>query len=512
MAGLPSSSPPPWCAPRPGTAAPTAALAAASLLLATGCNALWGLDDLRFRRTSGGAAAGGQAGSGGGGGAAGASTGGGGLGGGVAAGEHMWSKRFGDAAAQLGWAVGVDGAGSVVVAGDMEGATDFGGGALASAGANDVFVAKLDKNGGHLWSKRFGDGSDQWARAVAADGPGNVVLAGQFMGSIDFGAGQMNAVKDRDIYVAKLAPDGSALWSKRFGGSENDFAYDVAIGAGGAIGIAGTSDGDVDLGGQVLPKAGDNDVLVIKLDPDGKVLWGRRFGDAKEQKAFRLAIDVAGSLVVTGYLMGAADFGGGWRTSAGGNDAFVVKLTADGDHVWSQRFGDAADQIGCGVAVDAPGNVYLVGDFQGTIDLGGGPLTSAGDADVFVAKLNPGGEHLWSMRAGGPAAQHAARVAVGADGSAVVTGCFGGRLEVAGHKIESAGDVDGFLLRLGPDGSLLGLVGFGDSAAQEGNGLALDANNGDLLLAGDFAGSVDLGGGPLTSAGATDVLLARLRP
>ncbi len=114
-------------------------------------------------------------------------------------------EALGDAAEQSGVSVAAAG-GFTLVAGDFEGTLDAGGGPLASAGARDVFVAKLDLAGEHVWSKRFGDGASQTLGSVAVDRDGNVVLTGAFAGTLDLGAGPLTSVDALDIFVAKLAP------------------------------------------------------------------------------------------------------------------------------------------------------------------------------------------------------------------------------------------------------------------------------------------------------------------
>ncbi|MBI4702640.1 MAG: hypothetical protein HY744_16080, partial [Deltaproteobacteria bacterium] len=123
-----------------------------------------------------------------------------------AAGGHLWSKRFGDESYQYGWAVAVDGAGNVFLASGFDGTVDFGGGPLVSAGNWDVFVAKLDQDGKHLWSKHFGDAESQWAYGVAVDTAGSVLVTGEFYGTVDFGGGPLASAGNDDIFVAKLEP------------------------------------------------------------------------------------------------------------------------------------------------------------------------------------------------------------------------------------------------------------------------------------------------------------------
>ena len=83
--------------------------------------------------------------------------------------EHSWSALFGDEEEQVGISAAIDPSGNTIVAGSFWGTVDFGGGALTSAGAQDIFVAKFDPDGLHLWSKRFGDGTGQEYAFVAVD-------------------------------------------------------------------------------------------------------------------------------------------------------------------------------------------------------------------------------------------------------------------------------------------------------------------------------------------------------
>jgi hypothetical protein len=101
----------------------------------------------------------------------------------------------------------VDVAGNVLLAGGIDGLVDFGGGQLAGFGAQDVFIAKFDASGGDIWAKRFGDAQDhQLAFGVAADPSANVLVTGEFLGTIDFGAGPVTSAGAWDLFLAKFAP------------------------------------------------------------------------------------------------------------------------------------------------------------------------------------------------------------------------------------------------------------------------------------------------------------------
>jgi len=423
--------------------------------------------------------------------------------------KHLWSKRFGDGTTQAAGAVSVDASGNVIVTGNFNGAVDFGGGALLSAGNNDIFVAKLGSDGSHLWSKRFGDGDIQEAHAVAVDASGNVIVAGNFYGTVDLGGGALTSAGSDDIYVAKLGPDGAHLWSKRFGDRSSQSARSVAIDASGNVIVTGDFYGVTDFGGGALTSTG-GDVYVAKFGSDGTHLWSKRFGDGDYQLANAVALDASGSVIVTGVLNGSVDFGGGVLSSAGHSDIFIAKFGSDGTHLWSKRFGDGDYQGAYAAAVDASGNVIVTGYFYGTVDFGGGALTTAGGAvGVFIAKFGSDGAHLWSKSfSDGSYYMAPHSVAVDASGGVIITGYLYGTVDFGGGALASAGESDIFVAKFGFDGSHLWSKCFGDDATQYGEAVAVDASE-NVIIAGSFLGTVCFGGSALTSAGESDIFVAK---
>jgi hypothetical protein len=162
------------------------------------------------------------------------------------------------------------------------------------------------------------------------------------------------------------------------------------VDASGNVLVTGYFAGTMDLGGGPLTSAGNQDLFVAKLDPSGAHVWSKHFGDTGIQQGQSIAVDASGNVLVTGHFAGTMDLGGGPLTSTVGSlDLFVAKLDPSGAHVWSKRFGDASDQVGQGIAADSAGNVLVTGFFNGAMDFGFGVITSAGGNDIFVAKLTP---------------------------------------------------------------------------------------------------------------------------
>ena len=118
--------------------------------------------------------------------------------------------------------------------------------------------------------------------------------------------------------------------------------------------------------------------------------------------------------------------------------------------LWSKRFGDASSQVGNSVATDASGNVIVTGSFQGTVNFGGDTLTSAGSDDIFVAKFDAAGVHQWSQRFGDATSQVGQSVATDASGNVIVTGSIQGTVNFGSGTLTSAGTTDIFVAKFGP--------------------------------------------------------------
>jgi hypothetical protein len=163
------------------------------------------------------------------------------------------------------------------------------------------------------------------------------------------------------------------------------------------------------------------------------------------------------------------------------------------------RFGIDDRKFLADVAVDGCSNILLAGSFKSPIDFGGGPLTSAGNEDIFVAKLGSSGAHVYSKRFGDAGRQQLRAVGTNAAGDAYLTGAFEGTLELGGAPLQRGPEFQSgvYLTRLGPTGKHEFSRAFFDTApGTYPTALAVDAE-GNVAIAGTLAKSIDLGGGPL---------------
>jgi hypothetical protein len=373
---------------------------------------------------------------------------------GAQAGEHVWSKAFGGAVQSFG-SLSVDAIGHVTAIGTFSGSVDFGDGPQ-DGGLNSTFVVQYGTDGAFRWVRTFAGGI-QSAEGVAVDSNGGVFVTGSFLGTTDFGAGPVSAKPgDTDMFLVKLsAEDGTHIWSKVFGDGSGQNARRVIVDpADGNIVVAGIFSGTIDFGnGALVNDQPGQDVFLVKLtSPDASPVWSRQLHGDNSQSVQTVTLDNSGNIILVGSFFGTADLGEGMSTtSAGGADIYVTKFKlVDGEHLWSRRFGQEGDQSVRGVAVDGMDNVVLTGPLSDDTDFGGGPLAAAG-LDVYAVKLDAAvGKHIWSKRFGDGADQSGLSVVADGSGNTFLAGFFKGSIDFGCGKLTSAGDMDAFAVELSP--------------------------------------------------------------
>ena len=314
-----------------------------------------------------------------------------------------------------------------------------------------------------------------------------------------------------------------------FGGTSGDVGYSIEVDSSGNVYTTGYFNGTVDFdpgaGTSNLTSAGGADAFVSKLDSSGNFVWAKGFGGTSGDYGNSIAVDSSGNVYTTGYFPGTVDFDPGAGTSnltsAGGADAFVSKLDSSGNFVWAKSFGGALNDVGYSIAVDSSGNVYTTGYLQGTGDFDPGAgtsnLTSAGDADAFVSKLDSSGNFVWAKSFGGTSGDYPNSIAVDSSGNVYTTGSIAGTVDFdpgAGtFNLTSAGGADAFVSKLDSSGNFVWAKRFGGTLSDYGQSIEVDSS-GNVYTTGYFNGTVDFDPGAgtsnLTSAGTNDVFVSKL--
>jgi VCBS repeat-containing protein len=341
--------------------------------------------------------------------------------------ELAWSTYLGGNSYDYGYAIAVDGADGVYVSGETDsvGWTSSGFDTSYNGGAYDGFLIKLASSGQHIWSTYLGGGSWDGAVGIAVDDAGGVYVTGETE-SAGWTSGGFDTSQNgnRDAYVAKLTADGQHVWSTYLGGESWDEPFRIAVGGDEGVYVAGwTGSGGWTSGGfDTSYNGGTYDAFVAKLTPQGQHAWSTYLGGDQLDRARDIAIDSAGGVYVSGETHSAGWTSGGFDTGYDGNiDAFVAKLTAEGQHAWSTYLGGGAWDESFAIAVDDSGWVYVAGNTSSPGWTSGGFDTGYnGNNDAFMVKLSAAGQHAWSTYLGGNAGDYVWAVDVA--GGLYVTG------------------------------------------------------------------------------------------
>jgi hypothetical protein len=410
--------------------------------------------------------------------------------------------------------VAVDSLGEIAIAGYMQGSVDMGTGLMTSAGGNDIFIAKYTAGGVPLWSRRVGASQDDRAQGIAVDGSGNVYVIGTFQGTVDFGGGAVSSPATYvNSFLVKYSPLGAHLWSKRLSSTGMDEGLAVAVDGSGNVTAAGVLYQTSNFGGSSLATAGGSDVWVARFSSAGAHVWSRRAGGTGDDWVYAVAVDGSGNASITGYSAAAADFGGGLLNGFGAKDIIVAQYSSTGGHVWSRRVGGSGNDVGRDIAVDGSGNVVVTGNFaSSSVNFGSGALSNAGGADIFLVKYSSQGASLWSRQFGSSLSlsEGANSVATDAAGNVMLTGSVAAPIDFGGGVLTGDNYYDIYVAKFDGAGAHAWSKRTGEGS---GTGIAADGS-GNVVVTGTFTGvtPVNFGGSDLQSPGATDTFLVKFGP
>ena len=423
------------------------------------------------------------------------------------------AKDPGGASGAAQWATGLGGLGidsprgiiatgdDVFVVGQFEGDCTFGAlGAKHSNGGADAFVTRLDPAGTPTWVQTFGGARDDVARGVAVHGD-TVVVVGNFLDELKLGEFDHKSAGSDDLFVAAFDRKGVPQWLWTSGGINSDGANAVVATPDGGWIVGGSFRDTAKIGDAVLTSKGGTDALMIKLAATGEVEWVKQFGGFYDDTILHLAIDAQGSIYVQGEFRDVADWGGKPLKAGGGSDFDVVlaKYDANGDHLWSQRFGNAFNDVAGGVAVDRAGFVTMAGSFDKSISFGpGDEHASLGESDIFVARFTTDGKVVWANTYGAEREDIGFDIAVDPAGNTVTTGWFQGAVDFGAGALASKGNKDVFALKLDPAGKVVWAQSWGDHDHDQGRAIAVD-DKGAAYVTGIYRFSLAIGPAKLDS-------------
>ncbi len=297
-------------------------------------------------------------------------------------------------------------------------------------------ILQAQGNIGFSWVHSWGGTGADIGNSVAVDSTGSAYVAGS---TTSFGAG------GQDVLLAKYDGAGNSIWTRTWGGSGDDFAYGVLVDDNNNVYVVGGTDSF---------GAGWYDVLILKFDSSGDLLWARTWGGGSFDVGYDLSFDQSGNLVIAA------------ESYSFGNCTVLLKMSTDGAVLSANTWkGPATYDSAYSITVDANGNTILTGI---SWDYSANPEHNT----ILVLKYDSQGNLLWNRNWSGPGEDETG-------GRKTVRTDAQGNIYIAGRTCIAPGscDFDALLLKIDPNGNLLGAQKWGGTGDDTANALWLDSNN-----------------------------------
>lgn len=349
-------------------------------------------------------------------------------------GAVQWAVKAGGPGMDIGYDIACDNSGNSYITGYYTGTATFGSYNLTSISGIDIFIAKYNSSGDCIWAKSEGGDFSEKGKKIAVDNSGNIYIGGEFANEMTIGTTTLiGSIANIDIFMAKYTSSGGFLWAVSGGGNTNDNCTGIAVDASGNVYLNCFIRGTVHFSyNTFFPNTLDDNCVYVKYSSSGSFVWGYKesfsdisastgisvdansncytlctngikkhdtFGGIVWEKQFitnniisarGLRTDIFGNSYICGYLKGTTNFP---PYSISNNNAdldiFVAKYDTDGNIEWVISTGSSGDDRAFDITSDLLGNVFITGDYSGTVNFGSITLNSLGIKDAFAAKINP---------------------------------------------------------------------------------------------------------------------------
>jgi hypothetical protein len=409
-----------------------------------------------------------------------------------------------------------DQAGNIYYAGALRGYLEFETNFISDTGLQRLlFVAKFDSAGHFVWIRTADGPFNETLMNLGVDAAGDAYLFGNYRESITFGALTLSAAgPDENAFAAKLSADGNWLWAVQPEAAAGAYGFRSAVDAAGNQLISGTFRGPIQIGTnhlQSLP--GQTSFYFAKLDHDGHVAWAAKSsmpGDYVYLGIQDVKADGAGGFYLSGIFTDHISLGG-LQLSAGSNQwsGFLARLDGDGGGVWAKTLASGVD---LGVADD--GGLYVLGAFNGVLDLGGAVLTGSNfrwTPDRYVARLRPDGTAVWGRKLPLIFYYSYSGLAVDSAGSVYMASPGSGNIMVGETTFSSWNDYSSLMIKYNAEGQRV----WSKQITGQGGPVVYSFGRdglGNVIFSGGFNYSVNLGPTNFSGSGGFNPFFVSMRP
>ncbi|MEZ5040924.1 MAG: T9SS type A sorting domain-containing protein [Saprospiraceae bacterium] len=402
-------------------------------------------------------------------------------------------------------------ANEVVIGGIYDAPFNWNGVELPTVGQDDLFLACKDSL--NQWKWVFTAGGiidDAWAQVIV-DKDGNLICTGLFGVAIEFGEVRLESkIGSKSIFVLKLNPEGVVLWATSFDGNNLKEVKDVSTDDSGNIFLTGYFKETLFLGDTSLVAHGETDVFIAKLNAQGEPQWGRQFGGRKDTRGVGVGVLPDGGLVVTGYYNDTTYFENfSLAANTFDRDIFVLGLDEYGTPLWARRAGGVFDEEPLDMKIADNGDIWLTGYLIGvlTLEEGFSVQSTNGTTDLFLLCYSADGRPIAAKTWGGVSPCLASSLDF-LEQTVILAGFYNGNVNLSGNLPVASTMEAGFVGAFDQQGQSLWSRSIQASGPVFINKVLVKGTT--IWVAGTFEGSMAIGSQSLVDNGGFDGFLANL--
>jgi hypothetical protein len=318
-----------------------------------------------------------------------------------ASGNLVWAKTAGNAGNESASSIKCDASGNIYLAGSYESVSiTFGTTTLTNIETtgffSDLFIVKYDASGNVLWANSAGGIETDESYFITTDDSNNVYVTGWYSDDLIVGPFTLTSADSTglgDVFIVKYDTNGNVVWAHGYGNVGNDFGCSITTDNLGNIYLTGFyAASSITFGAFTLSSSAATNMFIVKYNAVGNVLWAQAAVSSGGSIGYCVTTDPSGSVYVGGIFSSTfIEFGTTTLTNVGSNgysDIFIVKYDSLGNSIWAINVNGTGYDAIVGLTCDSFGNIYVAGHHLSTLAFGSTSLTSAGDMDIFIAKLD----------------------------------------------------------------------------------------------------------------------------
>ncbi len=339
--------------------------------------------------------------------------------------SFLWATNEGNTSFTNGNMEVANTSSGIVAGGDFIETATFGQEQVVSNGGTDIVVIRFNETGEVLQIESLGGANEELFRFLKVDNEGNIIISMMFTDFITVDGTDYMSFGGQDIMLIKFNAQFEIQWVKHYGTGLTDYVKGMDTDENGNILFYGKFKNEIDFDGTILTSMGSTDMYIVKLNPDGNVVFAFSEGGQGYEDAERLDVGGNNDFYITATFYGETVINGQTIQTENPTGILLAKYNAEGAFQWVEVVDGTKLLPMTLLSANTNGDVYLAGNFQDKVTFGSQTLlTGEFDQDIYLAKYNADGEAQWAGQGHSESSDMIKNLDIDIGGNAYLTGFY----------------------------------------------------------------------------------------